>query len=115
LLRYYQPGYTTYDASAGIAKDNWTVEAYGTNLSNSNASTFTSSAQFIKSEVRFVAGDRLEDSAQFLSLESKAAAMPACLPDNKRVTPGRNDPCPCGSGKSTSDAAASAAPACVAP
>jgi iron complex outermembrane receptor protein len=51
LLRYYQPGYTTYDASAGIAKDNWTVEAYGTNLSNSNASTFTSSAQFIKSEV----------------------------------------------------------------
>ena len=51
LLRYYQPSYTTYDASAGIAKDNWTLEAYGTNLSNSNASTFTSSAQFIKSEV----------------------------------------------------------------
>jgi outer membrane receptor protein involved in Fe transport len=51
LLRYFQPGYTTYDASAGIAKDNWTAEAYGTNLGNSNASTFTSSAQFIKSEV----------------------------------------------------------------
>ena len=51
LLRYYQPSYTTYDASAGIAKDNWTLEAFGTNLSNSNASTFTSSAQFIKSEV----------------------------------------------------------------
>jgi iron complex outermembrane recepter protein len=51
LLRYYQPGYSTFDASAGVAKDNWTVEAYGTNLGNSNASTFTSSAQFIKSEV----------------------------------------------------------------
>jgi iron complex outermembrane receptor protein len=51
LLRYFQPGYTTYDASAGVAKDNWTAEAFGTNLGNSDASTFTSSAQFIKSEV----------------------------------------------------------------
>jgi outer membrane receptor protein involved in Fe transport len=51
LLRYYQPGYTTYDASLGVSKDNWTAEAYGTNLSNSDASVFTSSAQFIKSEV----------------------------------------------------------------
>jgi iron complex outermembrane receptor protein len=51
LLRYLQPGYTTYDASVGVAKDNWTAEAFGTNLGNSNASTFTSSAQFIKSEV----------------------------------------------------------------
>ncbi len=51
LLRYLQPGYTTYDASAGIAKDNWTAEAFGSNLGNSNASVFTSSAQFIKSEV----------------------------------------------------------------
>jgi hypothetical protein len=50
-LRYFQPGYTTYDASFGISKDNWTAEAFGTNLGNSNASTFTSSAQFIKSEV----------------------------------------------------------------
>jgi iron complex outermembrane receptor protein len=50
-LRYDQPGYTTYDASLGVAKDNWSVEAYGQNLSNSDASTFTSSAQFIKSEV----------------------------------------------------------------
>jgi outer membrane receptor protein involved in Fe transport len=51
LLRYEQPSYNTYDASLGVAKDNWTAEAYGTNLSNSNASVFTSSAQFIKSEV----------------------------------------------------------------
>ena len=51
LLRYKQPGYTTYDASIGVAKDSWTAELYGQNLSNSNASVFTSSAQFIKSEV----------------------------------------------------------------
>ena len=50
-LRYDQPGYTTYDASLGVAKDSWTAQFYGQNLSNSDASTFTSSAQFIKSEV----------------------------------------------------------------
>lgn len=51
LLRYEQPGYTTFDASLGVTKDQWTAQLYGTNLSNSNASVFTSSAQFIKSEV----------------------------------------------------------------
>ena len=50
-LRYDQPAYTTYDAAVGIAKDQWHVEAYGTNLGNSDASLFTSSAQFIKAEV----------------------------------------------------------------
>jgi iron complex outermembrane receptor protein len=50
-LRYDQPGYTTYDASLGVAKDNWTASFFGKNLANSDASTFTSSAQFIKSEV----------------------------------------------------------------
>jgi iron complex outermembrane receptor protein len=51
FLRYEQPGYTTLDASLGVAKDKWTVDVFGTNLSNSDASQFTSSAQFIKSEV----------------------------------------------------------------
>ena len=50
-LRYDQPGYTTYDGSLGVAKDNWTAQLYGTNLGNSDASTFTSSAQFIESQV----------------------------------------------------------------
>jgi iron complex outermembrane recepter protein len=50
-LRYDQPGYTTYDATLGVAKDQWTVQAYGTNLGNSDASLFTSSAQFIESQV----------------------------------------------------------------
>jgi iron complex outermembrane receptor protein len=50
-LRYDQPGYTTYDAAIGIGKDNWNAKLVGENLGNSDASTFTSSAQFIKSEV----------------------------------------------------------------
>lgn len=51
FLRYEQPAYTTYDAALGVAKDNWSAELFGTNLSNSDASLFTSSAQFIKAEV----------------------------------------------------------------
>jgi hypothetical protein len=42
---------TTYDAAVGFAKDQWHIEAYGTNLGNSDASTYTTSAQFIKAEV----------------------------------------------------------------
>ena len=51
LLRYYQPGYGTVDASVGVSKDKWKAELFGTNLADSDASVFTSSAQFIKSEV----------------------------------------------------------------
>jgi hypothetical protein len=51
LLRYLQPAYATVDAAIGVKKDNWYAELYGTNLNDSHASTFTSSAQFIKSEV----------------------------------------------------------------
>ena len=51
LLRYTMPGYTTYDAAVGVVKDNWTVQLNGSNLTNSDASTFTSSGQFIKAEV----------------------------------------------------------------
>ena len=51
LLRYEQPAYSTFDASIGVAKDNWNVQFFGVNLSDSNASVFTSSDQFIKAEV----------------------------------------------------------------
>jgi hypothetical protein len=51
FLRYLQPSYTTYDMSFGVALDKWYAQIYGNNLGNSHASTFTSSAQFIKSEV----------------------------------------------------------------
>jgi len=50
-LRYLQPAYATFDAAIGVKKDKWTAELYATNLLDSHASTFTSSAQFIKSEV----------------------------------------------------------------
>ena len=51
LLRYEMPGYGTLDASVGVSKDNWYASIYGTNLTNSHASMFTSSTQFIKAEV----------------------------------------------------------------
>ena len=46
-LRFENPAYTTYDASFGVAKDAWSVNVYGENLANSNASTFVSTDQFI--------------------------------------------------------------------
>jgi iron complex outermembrane recepter protein len=49
-LRYTMPSYNTYDASIGLAKGAWDLLAYGQNLSNSNASTFTTSGQDIKAE-----------------------------------------------------------------
>lgn len=51
LFRFHMDSYTTFDASFGVAKDAWSVQVFGQNLSNSNASTFTSTAQFVKTEV----------------------------------------------------------------
>ena len=51
LLRYRMPGYASVDAQIGIKRDRWSAAIFGENLTDSNASTFTSSAQFIKSEV----------------------------------------------------------------
>ena len=45
--RFENPAYTTLDASLGVAKDAWNVSLVGNNLSNSHASTFTSTDQFI--------------------------------------------------------------------
>jgi outer membrane receptor protein involved in Fe transport len=50
-LRYLQPAYATFDASIGVAKDRWAASFFCNNIGDSHASTFTSSAQFIKSEV----------------------------------------------------------------
>ena len=50
-LLYNQASYTVYDAQLGVAKDRWRAMIYGTNLSNSSASVFTSSAQFIEAQV----------------------------------------------------------------
>ena len=45
--RFEIPAYSTCDASAGVSKDAWTFTIYGENLANSNASTFSSTDQFI--------------------------------------------------------------------
>jgi outer membrane receptor protein involved in Fe transport len=46
-LRFENPAYSTFDGSFGVAKNSWVVSVYGENLSNSNASTFISTDQFI--------------------------------------------------------------------
>ena len=47
---YYQPGYTTFDAAAGFARDAWNVQFFVENLGNKVASTYTSAAEFIETE-----------------------------------------------------------------
>jgi outer membrane receptor protein involved in Fe transport len=50
LLRFENPAYSTYDASAGVAKDAWNAHVFVQNLSNSNASLFTNTGQFVVAE-----------------------------------------------------------------
>jgi outer membrane receptor protein involved in Fe transport len=51
LLRFEMPAYATFDASVGVAKDAWNVQFFGQNLADKNASVYTSSAQFIETQV----------------------------------------------------------------
>ena len=51
VLRYTIPGYTTYDGSLGIIKDNWTAQISGSNLTNAYGPANISDAQFIKAEI----------------------------------------------------------------
>ncbi len=48
--RFENPAYTTYDAAIGVTKDAWRFTLSCENLSNSNASTFISSQQFITAQ-----------------------------------------------------------------
>jgi iron complex outermembrane recepter protein len=50
LLRFENPAYSSFDASAGVAKDNWTVHAYSQNLFNKETSLFENTAQFVVAE-----------------------------------------------------------------
>jgi hypothetical protein len=45
------PGFTTYDAAAGVAKGPWSVQIFGQNLTNVNSSLSTDQGQFILTEV----------------------------------------------------------------
>ena len=44
------PSWTTYDASLGVSKDDWTVSLVGANLTNANKSLFTTATQFTITE-----------------------------------------------------------------
>ena len=47
---FTMPQWTTYDASLGVSKDDWTVSLVGTNLTDVNKSLFTSASLFILTE-----------------------------------------------------------------
>jgi iron complex outermembrane receptor protein len=50
LLKFENPPYGLFDASVGIAKDAWNVQAFGQNLADRNVSLFTSTSQFAVAE-----------------------------------------------------------------
>jgi iron complex outermembrane receptor protein len=47
---YYMGGWTTFDASAGIAKDAWNVQFFAQNLGDKLASTYTNASLFVVTE-----------------------------------------------------------------
>ena len=47
-VAFYDPGYTTYNAAAGVSRGGWTVQAYGENLSNSQGYPFSFYTLFVK-------------------------------------------------------------------
>jgi iron complex outermembrane recepter protein len=47
-VAFYDPAFTTYDAAVGVAKDTWTVQVYGENLTDTNANLFSSYNDFVK-------------------------------------------------------------------
>jgi hypothetical protein len=49
-LRYRIPSYETFGGSIGVSKGAWTVQLIGSNLLDSHASTFITSAQFIRAQ-----------------------------------------------------------------
>jgi len=47
-VAFYDPGFTTYDVSAGVSRDAWTVQLYGDNVSDTRAKLFSSYNDFVK-------------------------------------------------------------------
>jgi iron complex outermembrane recepter protein len=45
-----QPGYTTYTAAFGVAKDNWTVQVVGDNITDTRGKVFISASQAIETQ-----------------------------------------------------------------
>jgi iron complex outermembrane recepter protein len=44
---YDEPSFTTYDASVGVAKDAWTLTAYGENITDTRADLYENPNQFV--------------------------------------------------------------------
>jgi outer membrane receptor protein involved in Fe transport len=49
-IDYTLPGFTTYDMSVGVAKDQWTAQIYGTNITDTRGDVFSTYAQRIKED-----------------------------------------------------------------
>jgi iron complex outermembrane receptor protein len=49
-IAYDMPGFTTYDASVGIAKDAWNAQIYGTNITDSRGIDFSTYAQRVRED-----------------------------------------------------------------
>jgi outer membrane receptor protein involved in Fe transport len=47
-IAYDQPAFTTLDGSIGIAKDNWNLQLYGTNLTDKRADLYSSYSQWVR-------------------------------------------------------------------
>jgi outer membrane receptor protein involved in Fe transport len=50
VRQFEQPAWTTYDASIGVSRGNWTVSLVGVNLTDVNKSLYTTDVQFILTE-----------------------------------------------------------------
>jgi outer membrane receptor protein involved in Fe transport len=50
IANYDMPSYTTYDASLGFAKDAWTVQFYGQNITDARYVTFIGDGQFVQTD-----------------------------------------------------------------
>jgi iron complex outermembrane receptor protein len=50
ITTYNQAGFSTYDASTGVAKDAWSVQIYGQNLTDTRANLFENGNQFVTAE-----------------------------------------------------------------
>jgi hypothetical protein len=48
VQNYDQAAYSTYDAFAGVSKDDWTAQLYCENLTDTRADMFTSNSQQVK-------------------------------------------------------------------
>ena len=48
-IAYDQPGFSTMDASTGISRDSWSVQLYGSNLTDVRGNLFSNYQQYVKS------------------------------------------------------------------